>query len=277
VLRIDAGPGIVPLRRGGGQPLFVGDRVFAFGSPFGIKFSMSQGIISGLGRSEAAPVVGGIAGYTNYIQTDAAINPGNSGGPLVDVQGRVVGVNAAIANGVNFQSEGQFQGQSAGIGFAIPIETVESVVEQLIAHEVVLRGFLGISLPIAFEFGPELVEAVRQEDGVTIDYDGSGVLVTGVSPGQPAEKAGLRKYDLILSVNDHPTPNSDVLRSLVSVQQPGDRVKVKFFRDGQIQETVVRLGAARQGRGPDNRPGLVYIEGSDTMPLDEIRRLISSQ
>ncbi len=276
VLRVDVGPGVIPLRRGTGRALFVGDRVFAFGSPFGIKFSMSQGIISGLGRSEAAPVVGGISGYTNYIQTDAAINPGNSGGPLVDVHGRVVGVNAAIANGVNFQNEGSLQGQSAGIGFAIPIETVESVVEQLIRHDIVLRGFLGISLPIGLEFGPELVEAIKASEGVTIDYDGTGVLVTDVSSGQPADKAGLKKYDLILFVDDQPTPNSDVLRSMISVKRPGDRVTLKYFRDGEMRETVARLGAARQGRGPDGRPGLVYIDGSENMSLDEIRKRITA-
>ncbi len=275
VLRVDPGPGVVPLRRATGQPIEAGDRVFAFGSPFGIKFSMSQGIISGLGRSEAAPVVGGIAGYTNYIQTDAAINPGNSGGPLVDVNGRIVGMNAAIANNMQFNAEGPTQGQSAGIGFAIPIETIESVVDQLINHEIVLRGYLGVSLP-NIEYGPDLVEYLKR-DGVAVNYDGAGVLILGVPSGQPAEKAGLRGYDIILAIDGHQTPNSDVLRSIVSVRQPGDEIHIRYWREGKIGETSARLGAARLGPGADGRPGLNYIEGSESMSGDEIRRMHSSR
>lgn len=285
VLKMDPAPGVIPLERASDEALHIGEQVFAFGSPFGIKFSMSRGIVSGLGRSEAASFVNMRQGYTNFIQTDAAMNPGNSGGPLVDIDGNVVGMAAAIAN--NFPEMGrrvseddlariededtrnllgdlvrslneQPRGQSAGIGFAIPLETIESVVNQLLdaPDEPVLRGFLGVNMG-----GPR-----RQP----LDFEGAGVVITGVPDDGPAGRAGLRPNDVVISIDNRPTPTSEVLRSVVSVIEPGRSVPVSVWRDGQELQITLRMGAAVLGR--DGNPD--YIPGSETMTLDEIRRSI---
>lgn len=284
VLRMDPGPGIIPLERATGEALHIGEQVFAFGSPFGIKFSMSRGIVSGLGRSEAASFVNMQQGYTNFIQTDAAMNPGNSGGPIVDIDGRVVGMAAAIAN--NFPEFGrrvseedlaripdettrnllgdlarslneQPRGQSAGIGFAIPLETIESVVSQLITapDQPVLRGYLGVQM-----------QDWNRREARAQGFEGAGVLISGVPEGQPASRAGLMPNDIILSIDGRPTPTGDVLRSVVSVIEPGRAVDVVIWRGGEEQTVQVRIGAARLTGG---RP--VYIEGSESMSLDEMR------
>jgi len=260
VLRIDLPEDAVfPLRRATGEPVHVGERVFAFGSPFGIKFSMSEGIISGLGRSEAATFLGLRQGYTNFIQTDAAMNPGNSGGPLVDARGRVVGMNTAIANSVqgpNGNSDTPVQGQSAGIGFAMPLETVESVVNQLIENPIVLRGYLGIQL------GNQWALANMRD---TTTFDGVGALVNAVTPGQPAATAGLQRGDIITAIDGRPTPDADVLRAIISIRNPGDVVPLTVWRSGQEIELQARLGGAYVSAG-----ALRYIEGSETLSRREI-------
>lgn len=258
VIRADGLDGLTPLRRASGEPVFVGERVFAAGSPFGIKFSMSEGIVSGLGRSEAASLVGMSAGYTNFIQTDAAMNPGNSGGPLVDVRGRVVGMSTAIANNVEFSFDDRSpQGQSAGIGFAIPIETIESVASQLISSKVVIRGHLGIGLrDYPGRFG------TRTNDS----YDGSGALLTDVIAGRPADRAGLRAGDIVVEVRGQPCSNADVLRSIVSIREPGSVVPMKVWREGEIVSVDVAIGAAYF-----DEDDLVYIPGSEAMTLEQVR------
>ncbi|HBS28909.1 MAG TPA: hypothetical protein DEB06_05550, partial [Phycisphaerales bacterium] len=266
LLKVDPSPGVIPLRRATGSPVLVGEQVFAFGSPFGIKFSMSRGIVSGLGRSEAASFVGMRGGYTNFIQTDAAINPGNSGGPLVNIDARVIGMNAAIANNVQWDGNGEpLQGQSAGIGFAIPLDTIESVVEQLMERAVVLRGFLGVSL--GPDFGPDVARATG------LAYDGAGAVLQAVPPGQPAAVAGLRTLDIVTAIDGHPVPNSDVLRSLISIRKPGEAVDVTVWRAGAVQTIPVRLGAAYN----DPQRRLNYIPGSERMTLREIRARMANE
>lgn len=272
VLKADPGPGVSPLRRATGEDLRVGQRVFAFGSPFGIKFSMSDGIVSGLGRAEAAPLLQMVGGYTNFIQTDAAMNPGNSGGPLVNTDGRVVGMSAAIANNVRQDDEERpLQGQSAGIGFAIPLETIEAVVDQLLeTPEIVLRGYLGVQMTAELNvlksnpaWGPS-----REFAAELGAFEGSGVLLSRVQPGQPAARAGLRTGDIIVSINGRDTPTTDVLRGVVSVQEPSTPVDVRIFRDGAYETITMRLGAAIA----IPRGGLEYIPGSESMSLEEARR-----
>ena len=286
VLKIDPGPGVIPVERATNVPLHVGEQVFAFGSPFGIKFSMSRGIVSGLGRSEAASFVNMQQGYTNFIQTDAAMNPGNSGGPIVNTRGQVVGMAAAIAN--NFPEfrrriseddlarirdeetrniindlvrslNEQPRGQSAGIGFAIPLETIESVVSQLIQtpDEPVLRGFLGIQMT-----NDPTGRMMRQ-----LGFEGGGVLINSVPDERPAARAGIRPNDIVLSIDQRPTPTSDVLRSIVSVIEPGREVPIVVWRDGEEVSLRVRIGAAVLRNGnPD------YLPGSEMLSMDEIRR-----
>lgn len=240
VLKVSSN-GLIGARRASKRPVFQGDRVFAFGSPFGFKFSMSEGIVSGLGRHAATGSrASGYNSYTNYIQTDAAINPGNSGGPLVDIKGRVVGMNTAIITGPEraTNKDSEVTGLSGGIGFAIPIETIESVVAQLIDQGEVLRGYLGVALSDPQEFTAEQ----RQIWGLTESF---GVLVTDVPQGQPAFQAGLEPNDLIIKIDGKETPTSPVLRAAISNRTPGDYVVVTVKRDGEEKEFRVKLAAAK--------------------------------
>jgi serine protease Do len=239
----------------------VGDRVFAFGSPFGIKFSMSEGIISGLSRGDAAALRTLQSGYTNFIQTDAAINPGNSGGPLVDTRGHVVGMSTAIANGVRDREE-RVQGQSAGIGFAIPVRTIEKVAQQLIDGTIVIRGYLGITLPGS--------QSINRRAMLEQGFEGAGVYVGGAPENQPASKAGVQQGDIIISVDGEPTPTVAVLRSVISLLPPGEEVSFTLWRDGETLDVGVELGAAINVdvRGPAD---LRYIPGSEDMSVDELK------
>jgi serine protease Do len=229
VIKVPRDPGVFAIKRATGIQPRQGDSVFAFGSPFGFKFSMSRGIISGLGRDPSAAVEFG--GFTNFIQTDAAVNPGNSGGPLVDVKGRVIGMSVAIATGRN--SDGATDengGDSAGISFAIPLGTIESVVSQLLEKGQVSRGMLGIQ----FEREPR---EVRGEDG---SY-GLGVGIDWVSEEGPAFGAGLRAGDVITSIDDQQVREPSQLRSLIGSRLPGQEVKFKAWREGRVKELSARL------------------------------------
>ncbi|TVQ61287.1 MAG: PDZ domain-containing protein [Phycisphaerales bacterium] len=257
VIKVDPGAGVIPVRRATGHPPRQGDRAFAFGSPFGFKFSMSEGIVSGLGRTALG--VTGQGGYTNFIQTDAAVNPGNSGGPLVDVYGRVIGMNTAIVTSDSPQARTDAKSQSAGIGFAIPLDTIESVVDQLIAGDVILRGFIG----------------VRLRD-ITVSGDPSGfrggaIYVEHVMPDQAAAKAGLRAEDIITHLDGERMLTNDVLRARVSAKRPGEVVMISVLRAGETLEIPVTIGAARMtarynllpvepGEKPDQDPALAALE-----------------
>lgn len=232
VLRVDTDSGLFPARRATGEPPQQGDRVFAFGSPFGFKFSMSEGIVSGLGRS-ARPALD-FGGFSAFIQTDAAVNPGNSGGPLVDIRGRVIGMNVAIATAKDKRGTAADEGQSSGISFAIPLSTIESTVDQLIRTGRVSRGYLGI------RFSAD-IDGVPITDGRT--SLGVGVLVGDVEPPDgPAARAGLKRGDIIAAINGQPITGAEVLRSVVSSQEPGKTVPVKLWRDGQFIELPLVLG-----------------------------------
>ena len=265
VVKVDPEPGVLPIRFASGRPLTIGDRVYAFGSPFGIKFSMSEGIVSGLGRSDGANMLGLSPGYTNYIQTDAAINPGNSGGPLVDVNGRLIGMSTAIANSAEQGFQPGVSGQSAGIGFAVPLETIERVTEQLIEDRLVLRGYLGV------EFDVSRDARLVLEDRGTI---GDGVLINTVPPEQPASRAGIETGDVIIAIDGRPTPTPDILRAIISVQRPGTEIAFTVVRrDGTTQDVPVRLGAAFD----IPRGGLRYIPGSQDMTTEEARARVRSR
>jgi len=235
VLRVDVNSEtLAPIRRATGLPIFQGEHVYAFGSPFGLKFSMSDGIVSGLGR-EAGGLVRG--GYTNYIQTDAAINPGNSGGPLVDIKGRVIGMNAAIITDGADTDPGiaQNTGVSGGISFAIPLDTIESVVDQLVNRKIVLKGYLGVTL----EANMDRDAAERR------GFRGDGVLVSQVQPNLPAARSGLQAYDIIVDIDGQKTPSLAVLRSLIGNRPPGDVITLTVWRDGDELDLDVALAAAR--------------------------------
>jgi serine protease Do len=237
VLRAVATEGIFPATRATGIEILQGDRVYAFGSPFGFKFSMSEGIVSGLGRSPSAVVLEG--GYTNFIQTDAAVNPGNSGGPLVDIYGRVVGMNVAIATGSS--PSGATEGQSSGISFAIPLDTIESVVDQLITGGAVAKGYIGITLPGRTNISPDELEDLNRRLMEAAGFTGRGVFVERVGKDTPAERAGLRTGDIIVRISSRPVAGVAALRQLISINRPGDTLAVQVWRAGETLDFSVVL------------------------------------
>jgi serine protease Do len=227
VVQIPSDIAAFPIKRATAIQPQQGDRVFAFGSPFGFKFSMTEGIISGLGRDPTAAMA--LGGFTNFIQTDAAVNPGNSGGPLVDIKGRLIGMNVAIATGR--ETQGTTEGQSAGISFAIPLGTIESVATQLIDKGKVTRGYLGISWrrlrdPVTY------VPASRQ----------MGVRVGEVAEDGPAAKAGVRPGDVITSIDQQRVTGMEVLRAVITSLAPGRTVAIEAYRAGAKKEFSVTLG-----------------------------------
>jgi serine protease Do len=190
----------------------VGDRVLAVGNPFGIGETVTSGIISVKDQRNANL---GLA-YEDFIQTDAAINPGNSGGALVDVDGRLIGINTAILT-----RSGGFQ----GVGLAIPSDLVRHVVDGLVQHGKVVRGYLGISIQ-------NLTPALAENFNLPLR---AGVLVTDVQPGTPAAKAGLRSGDVITAVAGNSVSNSGALSLTVSETPPGTKIDLKVLRDGRTQ------------------------------------------
>lgn len=226
VLRPSASDGMLPIARATGVEPSIGQRVFAFGSPFGFKFSISEGIISGVGRD---PLNDEPTGMTNYIQTDAAVNPGNSGGPLVDSRARLIGMNVAIATGSG--TENLLQGQSAGISFAIPLSTIEPIVSQMVRGQDVSRGYLGISIPNSEE--PIITDA---------GFLGIGVRIPRVEADGPAARAGIRAGDIVTHFNDTAIRNPAMLRSSIGSLSPGQQATVRVWRDQKHVDIVVTLG-----------------------------------
>lgn len=230
VIKIDAPPNILhPVTLGDSRKLRVGMRVFAIGNPFGLERTLTTGIISSLNR---ALQIHESRTIKSIIQIDAAINPGSSGGPLLDTHGRLIGMNTAIASKT---------GQSAGVGFAIPVSLVSRIVPQLIERGRVVRPEIGISKVYETEVG---------------------LLIYKLAPGGPAERAGLRgpqivrsrrgpflvesvdrsAADLIVAVDDQKTPTADDFLSAIEARQPGDTVTVTVVRKGEKMKIPVTLG-----------------------------------
>jgi serine protease Do len=227
--------GLVAAKRGNSDDVQQGDMVFAFGSPFDFRFSMSSGIVSGLGRSAGLAEID----YQNFIQTDAAINPGNSGGPLTDIYGRVVGMNTAIATG---RGNTVGQGQFAGIGLAIPMSMIESVVSQLIDSGEVRKGYLGIQ--IESPDSPALARTNNPAFAAIVDrFEGEGAVVAGVERGSPAQRAGLRPGDVIVRVDGRRLSNAAQVRAIISSRRPGSAVNLDVWRmvDGEPQVVPVQV------------------------------------
>jgi serine protease Do len=228
VIRAEASSGLFPAARDSDHIPRQGERVFAFGSPFGFKFSMSEGIISGLARDPMSSSQFG--GFTNFIQTDAAVNPGNSGGPLVNIHGRVIGMNVAIATARDRGSDlDESGGDSAGISFAIPLQTIETVVDQLIQSGRISRGYLGVRMGEPIGFTNEQGEYQR---GIPVD----------VEPEEPSDQAGLRDDDVITRIGRQEVPNFAIFRSVVGTIPAGERVEVELYRDGERMTREVVLG-----------------------------------
>ena len=217
VLKIDVG-GLSPIEFGDSDAAEVGDWVIALGSPFGLKDSVTAGIISARGREV------GLSPLESYLQTDATINPGNSGGPLVDMDGRVVGINTAIESR---------SGGSDGISFAIPSNMAKSVVESIIAGSAPSRGFLGIQMQ------PLDVRTAAQ-----VGFNGQGVLVNQVVPGGAAANAGVQVGDIVVKVNGEETINPQRVMRAVRLCAPGVAVPIEVIRAGTVMSLTATLGDA---------------------------------
>jgi len=238
LLRIPA-QGLTAVAWGDSDSLRVGDFVVAIGSPFGLSHTVTSGIVSALGRTGL-----GIEGFESFIQTDASINPGNSGGPLVDLHGRLVGINTAIlAPG----------GGNVGIGFAIPVAMVRTVVDQLLEHGEVRRGLLGVAVQ---DLTPELARAL----GVG---NADGALVSRVDPGSAAAAAGLRPGDLIVAVNGRLVTGAGALRAYIGLLRVGTPLALELIRKG----ARIRLESAV------GDPYVGYVDGERLAPVLEGARL----
>ena len=214
---------LVAARIGDSKGLEIGDFVVAVGSPFGLSHSVSYGIVSALGRHDLELGPQGVR-YQNFIQTDAAINPGNSGGPLINLRGEVIGINTAIASN---------SGGNDGIGFSIPINMVMRITEDLINYGQVNRGFLGVSLDSRYSF--------EKAKALGLDY-ANGALVSNITPGSPAVRAGLQTGDVILELAGEPVIDDSQLVTVVSLLPIDSVVDIKLFRAGVIQSTRITIG-----------------------------------
>lgn len=208
---------LIELPQGNSDVLQVGDIVVAIGSPFGLGQTVTSGIISALGRSSL-----GLDGYEDFIQTDASINPGNSGGALINLQGELIGINTAIV-GPN--------GSNVGIGFAIPINMANHVVNQIIRYGNIERGQLGIQIQ---NLDPNLARAFN------IDQQ-EGAVISGIVPGSPADKAGLKKGDIVIAINGQPVDTSTKLSNSIALMRVGDKVILHIFRNGQKKTIETRI------------------------------------
>ena len=186
--------------------LNVGDSVLAIGNPFGVGQTVTMGIVSGLGRNQL-----GISTFENFIQTDAAINPGNSGGALVDINGDLVGINSAIYSK---------SGGSMGIGFAIPIDLVKKITEQIIIKGYVTRGWIGVEVQ-------ELTDELKESFNLSSN---SGALIASVVKNSPADKGGLKSGDIIVNINNKKISNGKALLNIVSDSQPSQSIDIEIIR-----------------------------------------------
>ena len=216
VIKIDA-KGLPTIKIGDSDKLKVGDVVIAIGNPYALSHTITMGIVSAVGRSNV-----GIADYEDFIQTDAAINPGNSGGALVNSKSELVGINTAI-----FSTSGGYM----GIGFAIPSSMAYTVMESIIQHGKVIRGWLGVTIQ---DLTPELAEQLNIKET-------KGSLVSDVVKGSPAEKAGFKRGDVIVDFDNKPVENSTVLKKRVAETPPDTTVQVKIIRDGKEKTLTVTL------------------------------------
>lgn len=206
------------IKMGSSGSLKVGEVVVAIGNPFGLDHTITMGIVSAIGRSNV-----GIAEYEDFIQTDAAINPGNSGGALVNVRSELVGINTAI-----FSTSGGYM----GIGFAVPSDMASSVMQSIIKHGKVIRGWLGVTIQ---DVRPDLAKHFQIQSE-------RGALITNVLDGTPAEEAGLKRGDIIIEIDGRPVDDAAILRNRVAGTLPDQQSILKIVRDGNEMIIPVVIG-----------------------------------
>jgi serine protease Do len=217
VIKVDAN-NLPTLKLGDSDALQVGEWVIAIGNPFGLTSTLTVGVVSAKGRNGL-----NIEAYEDFIQTDAAINMGNSGGPLLDIDGKVIGINTAIVSQT---------GGSMGIGFAIPVDMVKNIYKQLIDKGSVTRGYFGIA-------PQQLDSELAKKFDLNID---KGILVAEVTKDSPAERAGLKREDIIVELNDELTEDLAKFRSQVAGLEPGSKAELVIYRDGKKKDITIEVG-----------------------------------
>ncbi|MCC6215153.1 MAG: Do family serine endopeptidase [Polyangiaceae bacterium] len=246
VLRIQGDASALrPIELGDSSRLRLGDVVIAIGNPFGVGQTVTMGIVSAMGRAEM-----GIVDYEDFIQTDAAINPGNSGGALVDMEGRLVGINTAILSRT---------GSSVGIGFAIPMSMARPIMESLLKTGRVVRGWLGVSIQ---DVDPELAKALGLPKP-------TGALISDVDPAGPAAKAGLQRGDVVLRVDGAPAESASKLRNAVALLGAKRGVRLEILRQGKTIAVTVDLAELPGESGPATPMSGALVDGvtmSDVTP-----------
>ncbi len=225
----------------------VGDRVLAIGNPFGLGETVTSGMVSGLDRASMG------LDYEDFIQTDAAINPGNSGGALVDMNGRLIGINTAIFSK---------SGGSQGIGFAIPSNLAHTVTEQLATNGKVQRGYLGVRIQ-------DVTPALAKEFG--LNDTNSGALVAEVTPGSPAARSDLKDGDVIVKIEGKPVTDSRHLKFAVAEFAPGSKVNATILRDGKTKNIELKVGAVpSQNAVASNNDSTDKPDNNDTGTLNGV-------
>ena len=232
-------PNLVAMPLGDSSRLEVGDYVVAIGNPFGLQHTVTSGIVSALGRSGINP-----DGYEDFIQTDASINPGNSGGALVNLRGELEGINSAILSR---------SGGNIGIGFAIPVNMVKSIMDQLIKYGQVKRGVLGVNI---YDVTPD----VAKEFGLT---ESRGALVAGVVQGSAADRAGVKTGDIIVSINGVNTKGAGELRATIGMLRVGDKVDIGLLRDGKPLKVTAVISERADADAGDGAAVNRALEGAD--------------
>jgi len=255
IVKIDA-ENLYSVQWGDSDKLQVGEFVLAIGNPYGLNHTVTMGIISAVGRANV-----GIADYEDFIQTDAAINPGNSGGPLVNTKGELIGINTAI-----FSRSGGYQ----GIGFAVPSNMARLVMDQLIQKGKVTRGWLGVTIQ---EITPEL----SQKFGLK---SAKGALIGDVAKGSPAEKAGIKRGDIILEFNGKKVSDVGNLRNMVAQSKIGEQIPLTIMRSGKeyaLQVTTTELPKDASEAAPANDPDDTAFEGLAGLNVIDLTGEISRQ
>jgi serine protease Do len=250
VLKVNTRRSLAVARMGNSEQLKVGEWVMAIGNPFGLSHTVTSGIVSAKGR------IIGAGPYDDFIQTDASINPGNSGGPLFNMKGEIVGINTAII------PNGQ------GIGFAIPINTAKPLIPQLISKGSVTRGYIGVSVQ---SITPELAQAFKLNVK-------KGALVGNVTPGGPADRAGVKQGDVIVRFGNENVDDSHDLASTVAGSPVGKKVNTTVLRDGKSRQIRIKVGRLEsEDEAKVSRAGPESTQGKWGMKLQDINPQIANQ